>query len=136
MVPYATKTNKLPGSNYAEARKNAIELFAEIKKKTKRKPYIRSAYFNKQKIFFEYFWQHLYDKGPKERYKRLRYFGVAIELIKNSKNHPTTKQNPNNPNEILHRFAGLTKNKEIFYVQIKENRRNSKKYFISCFPPD
>ena len=36
--------------------------------------------------------------------------------------------------EILHRFAGLTKNRELFYVQIKEDKRSGRKYFMSCFP--
>ena len=43
-------------------------------------------------------------------------------------------ENADNRNEILHRFAGKTKDKEIFFVQIKENKKNSKKYFMSCFP--
>jgi len=136
MIPYPTKTEKLPGTNYAEVRKNATFLFTQIKRKTKRRPYIRSAYFNKQKIFFDYFWQHLQQKGPKERFKRLKYFGTALEVIKNSRNSPSSKQNPNKPNEILHRFAGLTKNKELFYVQIKEDKKSGRKYFMSCFPPE
>jgi len=136
MIPHTTKASKLPGSNYAEVRKNALCLFNQIKKKTKRRPYIRSAYFNKQKIFFDYFWQHLYQKSPKERFKRLKYFGAAIEVIKNSRNQPVSKQNPNVSDEILHRFAGLTKGKELFYVQIKEEKRSGKKHLISCFSPD
>ena len=59
MIPYSTKIKKLPGTNYTEVRKEALFLFNEIKRKTKRRPYIRSAYFNKQKVFFDYFWSHL-----------------------------------------------------------------------------
>jgi len=136
MIPYQTKAKRLPGTSYAEVRTNAIFLFNQIKKRTKRRPYIRSAYFNKQKIFFDYFWQHLHQKGPKERFKRLKYFNAAIEVMKNSRNQPSSKQNPNKPNEILHRFAGLTKDKELFYVQIKENKKSGRKYFMSCFPPE
>jgi hypothetical protein len=47
---YQTKTNKLPGSNYSEVKSRAYLIFKQIKSKTKRKPYIKSAYFNKQKI--------------------------------------------------------------------------------------
>ena len=86
----------------------------KIKKQTKRRPYVRSTYFNKQKIFFDFFWKHLFQKNPK--------------------NHPLSEENPHKKSEILHRFAGLTKDKELFYVQIKENKRNNKKYFMSCFP--
>ena len=36
--------------------------------------------------------------------------------------------------EILHRFKGITPEGEEFFVQIKENKRNGQKYFISVFP--
>ena len=134
MIPYQTNKEKLPGTNYAEVRKQAVFLFNQIKKRTKRKPYIKSAYFNKQKIFFDYFWIHLSQKNPREGFKRLQCFEVAIDLIRYSRNHPSSKQNPNREREILHRFEGITKSKERFYIQIKEDKRNDKKYFLSCFP--
>lgn len=134
MIPYSTKIKKLPGTNYTEVKKNAEIVFKEIKSKTKRRPYIRSAFFNKQKIFFDYFWTHLFQKGPKERMRRLKYFEAALEVIEKSRNHPTSGENPHKKGEILHRFAGLTKNKELFYVQIKEDKKSSNKYFMSVFP--
>lgn len=133
MIFYQTNKQKLSGTNYTETRKQALIVFNEIKRATKRRPYIRSAYFKKQKIFFDYFWTHLHQKRARERFARLQYFEAAIELITYSKNHPSSKQNPNQEKEILHRFAGLTKNKEQFYVQIKEDKRSDKKYFMSCF---
>ena len=69
----------------------------------------------------------------KKRTKRIKYFSCAVDLIKNSKIAPTSKESANNKNEILHRFAGKTKNKEPFFVQIKEDKKNDKKYFMSCF---
>lgn len=134
MIPYQTKIKKLPGTNYSEVRKHALLLLNQIKRKTKRRPYIRSAYFNKQKIFFDYFWVHLFEKNLKERVKRIKYFPCAIDLIRNSKIAPISKENIDNKNEILHRFIGKTKDKKMFFVQIKENKKNSKKYFMSCFP--
>jgi len=136
MIPYPTKIKKLSGTSYSEVRKSANDLFKQIKSKTKRRPYMKSAYFNKQKIFFDFFWVHLIQKRPKERFERLKYFGAAIEIIKKSKNKPSSKQNPNKSNEILHRFAGLTKEKELFYVQIKEFKKSKSKYFMSCFSPE
>jgi len=123
MIPYPTKIKKLPGTSYAEIREHAIFLFNQIKRKTKRRPYVRSAYFNKQKIFFDYFWQHLFEKSFKERVRRLKYFGCALDLIKNSRNEPISFENPHRHSEILHRFAGLSKEKELFYVQIKEDKK-------------
>ena len=134
IIPYQTKIKKLPGTNYAEVRKRAAASFDQIKKKTKRKPYIRSAYFKKKKIFFDYFWILLRQKRPKERFKSLKYFECSIDLIKNSRNKPFVEVNRNKKTEILYRFVGLTKGKELFYTQIKENRRSKRKYFMSCFP--
>lgn len=136
MIPYQTKTKKLSGTSYSEVRKHAMQIFNEIKRKSKRRPYIRSAYFNKQKIFFDYFWEHMHQKSPKERYKRLKYFSAAIQLISYCRNEPASKPNPNKPIETLHRFAGLTDSNDLFYVQIKEDKKAEKKYFMSCFPPE
>jgi len=131
---YQSNKNKLLGTRYVGVRNQALFIFNKIKKRTKRRPYLRSAYFKKQKIFFDYFWSHLYQKHYKERLKRLYYFEAAIDLIRNSKNSPTSGQNPNKKSEILHRFEGLTKDKKNFSVQIKEDLRTDKKYFMSCFP--
>ena len=134
MIFYQTKTKKLPGTNYLEVRKYALFILNQIKKRTKRRPYIRSAYFIKQKIFFDYFWIHLLQKNPEERTRRIKYFPCAIDLIKNSRITPISMENINNKNETLHRFTGKTKDGEVFFVQIKENKKNDKKYFMSCFP--
>ncbi len=136
MIPYQTKSNKLSGNSYGEIRNNAFFVFNRIKKKTKRRPYVRAPYFNKEKIFFDYFWKHLFQKSPKERCVRLRYFKAAIEVIEKSKNDPISTENPHKKGEILHRFAGFTKNKELFYVQIKQDKRSGAKYFMSCFPDE
>ena len=132
MIPYQTKEKKLSGTNYQKVMKRARQEFRSIKIKTKRRPYIRSAYFNKEKIFFDYFWSHLSQKPPKERFKRLQYFKAAVELIQYSNIQPTVKPNANRPKEMVYRFAGTTKDKKQFFVQIKDNK--GKKFFMSCFP--
>ena len=136
MIPYQGKVKKLAGTSYKEVWKKAQLYYSRIKKRTKRKLYIRSAYFNKQKIFFSYFWIHLSQKGWKQKTDRLRYFPSALELIRKSRNKSSIRVNPNNKNELLYRFAGLTKNKELFFVQIKENVRTDRKYFMSVFSTD
>jgi len=133
-IPYQTKARKLSGSNYAEIKKSADFIFKEIKLKTKRRPYIRSLYFKKEKVFFDFFWQHLFEKSLKERVRRLKFLPCAVDLIKNSRNAPTSKENVDKKGETLHRFLGQTKNKEIFFVQIKEDKKSGRKYFMSCFP--
>ena len=92
---------------------------------------MRSMYFKKEKIFFDYFWDHLRQKLPKERFRRLKYFKASIELIKNSRNQPILKENIGKK-EILYRFSGVTFEKESFFVQIKEDKKG-KKYLMSCF---
>ncbi|MDX9913053.1 MAG: hypothetical protein RBS77_00540 [Candidatus Moranbacteria bacterium] len=135
MIPYQAKSKKIAGTSYGEVLRNAFRVYDEIKKKTKRRPYVRSAYFKKEKIFLDYFREHIFQKPPKERMKRLKYFKATVELIQYSKNAPASKENPHRRSEILHRFAGLTKEKELFFVQIKEDKKK-KKYLMSCFPPE
>lgn len=131
---YFVKSEKLSGTSYGDVYKKAFAIYKRIKARTKRRPYIRSAYFNKDKIFLGLFWSHLKDKHHRERTRRLKYFPCAIELIKNSRLDPTSKENLEKTSEILHRFRGITPEKEIFLVQIKENKRNNQKYLISVFP--
>ncbi|MBU1199967.1 hypothetical protein KJ953_00355 [Patescibacteria group bacterium] len=135
MVPYQSRHSKLPGTSYKEVYKHAWKIFTQIRSQTKRQPYIKSAYFNKQKVFFTHFWIHLFQKPQRLRKNRLKFFQVAIDLITNSHNQPISKPNPNKKSETLHRFYGLTKNKELFIVQIKQTA-NNRKLFMSCFQPE
>jgi len=131
---YQTHELKLGGTrSYRDSIKKANVFFKPIAKRTKRQPYVRSAYFNKQKIFFNYFWRHLFDYSHKIRIERLQYLPAAIELIQKSRNNPETKENINRKGEMLHRFYGFTKEKEPFCVQIKENKRTGAKFFMSVF---
>ncbi|MBU0731509.1 hypothetical protein KKC88_01345 [Patescibacteria group bacterium] len=134
MQIYQTKECKLSGSTYAEVKKQAFLLYFRIKRKSKRKTYVRSAYFKKEKIFLNLFWSHMFEKNPRQRFNRLKYFPAAIDLIQNSRNHPSVKQNPNNKEEVFYRFFGYTQEKQLFCVQIKTNIHQRKKYLISCFP--
>jgi len=95
---------------------------------------LRSAYFKKDKIFLHYYWEHLWAQNWRDRVRRLKYYSCALDLIKNSKSDPISKENPNKKSEILHRFAGTTKDKELFFVQIKEDKRSGEKHFMSVFP--
>lgn len=134
MQYYQTKANIIPTTSYKTVEDVALKYFKEIKKRTKRTPYIRSIYFNKQKVFLNIFWSHLHEKHEKERTRRLKYFECALDLIKNSKITPSVKTNPNKQSESLYRFAGKTKGGNIFFVQIKENKKTKRKDLISIFP--
>jgi len=137
MKVYKTKIKKFSGTDFHDVYEKAFGLYSEIKRKTKRRTYVRSAYFNKNKIFLDLFWQHLFRKENwRDRVRRMKYFGCAIELIKNSRFEPKSKENPNVPVEILHRFYGITKDNELFCVQIKEEKKKGQKFLISVFPTD
>lgn len=135
MNVYKVKSNKLHGTNFSEVCKNAFLLYKNIRKKTKRRAYIRSPYFNKEKIFLELFWSHLHEKfSHRDKIRRVRYFACAIELLQNSKFDPESKENVDRKSEILHRFTGITKNGEKFFVQVKEEKRSGQKWLMSVFP--
>lgn len=134
MPVYKTKTKELNGSNFHEVRKRAFGFYQSIKRKSKRKPYVRSAYFKKDKVFLEIFWSHTFEKNFWDQIRRMKFFPCAIELISQSYFDPVSKENPNKPSEILHRFTGLSSQNSLFHVQIKEEKRNGKKWLISVFP--
>ena len=134
---YRTKIEKLPGTQWHQVNKKAFGQYKIIKNKTKRRPYTRSAYFNKEKIFLGLFWQHLHEKSNiRDKTRRLRFFPCAIELIQDSRIKPTTKISKEEPKIYLHRFIGITPSKKQFFVQIKENTKNYQKWLISIFPWD
>lgn len=135
MTPYQTHSALLKGSNWEEVLSKTRHIFRKIQLKSRRKSYLRSAYFHKEKVFFDYFWIHLSQKNRKIRTKRLKYFLAAIELIEYCRHEPVSKENPNARGEIFHRFYGLTKEKHLFCVQIKEMKQTGSKYLMSIFPP-
>ncbi len=134
MTVFKTKTNRVPGTRYREVYDEAFGLFSIIKKKTKRRPYIRSSYFKGQKVFLDLFWRHLHEKNWRDRARRIRFFPAAVELMRNSKEEPQSKENPNDKSEILHRFTGITSDGHLFYVQVREEKRTGNKSMYSVFP--
>ncbi|MFC1618038.1 hypothetical protein ACFL2B_02035 [Patescibacteria group bacterium] len=134
MQIYQTKTNRLSGTDYREVHKKARAVYQKIARQTKRRPYVRSAYFGKQKIFLTIFWPHIYEKKNwRDKVRRMRYLPCAFELIQKSRFQPISKVNQNRKIEILYRFFGKTGNGKIFFVQIKENRKTGKKWLMSVF---
>ncbi len=132
---YKSKYNELPGTALDEIMKQARYEYHQVQKRTPRRvPYVRSKYFTKDKIFINNFWDHLNQKSPKERVARLKFYACAIDLLRNSTYAPDTIYSNVDMNVGLHRFYGQTKDGNYFCVQIKENKRNGRKDFISMFP--
>ena len=90
MKPFPVKSDKLDvrGFDNRQVVKIAQDFFKALMHKTKRQLYIRSAYFGKKKIFFTYFWKHLYQKSPRQRRIRIVYLPCAIELIQKCRHAP------------------------------------------------
>lgn len=133
---YKSNAPKFAGTSFEEVVRKARALTKQIEHKTKRRAYVRSAFFKKDKIFLDYFWPHLNQKPPRERKKRLAYLPCGIELIEKSRIEPTSRVNPNRKSEVLYRFAGATPSGELFFVQIKEDTKSGNKYLMSVFPPE
>lgn len=91
---------RLAGTEFKEVHKKAFALYRQIISKSRRRPYVRSIYFKKQKIFLNLFWHHLWDKYKwQDRMRRLQYFAAALDLIQYSSCDPQSKENPNNASE-------------------------------------
>jgi hypothetical protein len=135
MHAYRSKYSELKGTDSDELTGIARYEYHMIQKRTpERVAYVRSRYFNRDKIFINNFWEHLNQKSPKERVRRLRLYACAIDLIRNSNYAPDTIYTHTDVDIGLHRFYGQTKNGTYFCVQIKQNKRNNRKDFISAFP--
>lgn len=135
MKVYQSRYTKLAGRTYIDVERKARKIHNDIAKATKRSPYIRSVYFKKDKVFIDLFWSHLNQKSRSDRKRRLKYYEAAIDLLEHTTQVPLIKPNPNGKHEEVYRFAGLTKENELFYVQVKEDKAGHK-YFMSVFPSE
>ncbi|MGB2787403.1 MAG: hypothetical protein WBB94_03405 [Candidatus Saccharimonadaceae bacterium] len=134
MKIYQSKIGKIPGRNYSDIERAARRIHIDIARQTKRSPYVKSEYFGKSKVFIDMFWSHLNQKPRSDRKRRLKYYAAAIDLLNNSRIEPTRKPNPNGKQEIVYRFYGVTKDSELFCVQVKQDSKGNK-YFMSVFSP-
>lgn len=133
MKVYQSKALLLPGTSYDEVLVVARKENRKIEQLTKRQPYVRSTYFNKDKIFITMFWNHLMDKHPKARTRRLKLFNAAIDLLRNTHCEPETVFRRDDLSVLLHRFYGITKDGVGYCVQVKQNKRSGRKDFMSVF---
>jgi len=133
MKQYKSKYSLIPGTSYDEVVMVARREYKKIVNLTKRQPYVRSTYFNKDKIFVAIFWEHLSQKHRKERMKRLKFYNAAIDLLRNSRCEPDTIFKSNNLSTLLHRFYGVSKEGKEYCVQVKQNKRSGRKDFMSVF---
>lgn len=133
MQSYKSKLKLLPGTSYDEVIKIARQEHKKIEKLTKRQPYVRSTYFNKDKIFVSMFWTHLMQKDRKVRLKRLKFYSAAIDLMRNTRCEPETIFRKDDLSVFTHRFYGITKEGVEYCVQVKQDKRSGRKDFMSVY---
>lgn len=132
---FESKYSLLSGKTHKDAIRLARGIYSTIKKRNRRRqPYVRSMYFNGDKVFIALFWDHLAQKKQEEQTRRIRLYECSLELIRNNRFSPTTITDRQNGNILLHRFTGKTKEGQLFNVQIKQSKKSGRKDFISCFP--
>jgi len=133
MKSFQSKVKVIPGTSYQEVVKIVRQEHKKIEKQTKRIPYVRSTYFNKDKVFISLFMAHITQKNLKERTKRLKLYNAGIDLLRNSRCEPETLFDNDDRSMMLHRFYGITKDGIEFCVQVKHNKRSNRKDFMSVF---
>jgi hypothetical protein len=112
----------------------ARKAFRALQKQTKRRPHIRSAYFKKDKLFFDFFWQHMQSKSVPDRARRLKYVPCALEILRQSRHDPITYVDKYQPGIIKHEFIGKATDGIIFSVIIQQDRKTGKKQLLSIYP--
>ena len=128
---YNCRAKFIPGHNLKEVSRIARRIFNALHPKSKRRPYVKSAYFG-EKIFLDNYWPHLKEKTPSDQIRRLKFFEVALELIQKSKMRPMFESRDEMKKEALYRFLGKADEK-YFVVQIKEDLKRSQKFLMSAF---
>lgn len=132
---YQSKVGLLPGTSFREIMAAARREYHIAQKRTPRRvAHVRSAYFAKDKIFINTFWNHLGQKHPADQMRRLKLYRAALDLVRYSKMTPDTVFSKDDMNSIMHRFYGVTSDGHYYTVQIKQNKRTNRKDFISVFP--
>ena len=130
---WKVKAKPLPGSKLVVARSAFNKFFTKTFSGSKRKPYIRSKFFGKRKVFVHLFREHTYQKHRQEQIRRLKLFPAALDLIIHSTCKPLSKSHQTKSYLMLHRFYGRFSNGKAFAVQISENKKRSELFFLSVF---
>ena len=91
MNSFKSKCDLLAGTDYQEVIHTARREYRAIQKRNpRRQPYIRSKYFNGDKVFINIFWNHLVQKRKGEQMKRAKLLACAIDLLRNTSTPPDT----------------------------------------------
>ncbi|MDR2672188.1 MAG: hypothetical protein LBC35_02620 [Coriobacteriales bacterium] len=126
---FKSRHTNLSGSNDRELYHKARAIQQAMTAGSRRRPYVRSKFFNRQKVFLDIFWTHLFAKNPGERRRRIALFACVVDLVQNTTYQPEIYVRGN---ERFYRFFGVSKNGVRFAVQIKQDRKKAL-YLLSVF---
>ncbi|MDR0980106.1 MAG: hypothetical protein LBM12_03090 [Candidatus Nomurabacteria bacterium] len=132
---YQSKCSLLPGTSYDEVLLLARAAYKQFSTKTRRTPYLNAKYkgYKTPKIFLDLFWTHIFQKKPRERFERLKLYSCALDTLRNTQTPPEA-QKSFDKDIRLYRIYGVSRNGKKFCVQIKEELKTGRKYFMSVFP--
>jgi hypothetical protein len=116
-----------------EVVRTARLLYRKAVGKSRRMPYVNSKcrLFNTPKVFLDLYWSHLNQKPSRERFRRIKLYQCALDVLRNSRLEPDIIRSDK---EVFYRFFGTTRSGKKFCVQVKEELKTGRKYFMSAFP--
>ena len=126
---FQSKYPKLYSTVYLRVYNQTKTYYESLIKNPRRKPHIKSKYFD-GKVFLDEFWTQILKRNLADRHRRLTFYYCAIDLIQHSKYTPQIKMKSG---KKLYEFYGIAKNGEKFAVHIRRSPRGES-YFMSCFP--
>jgi hypothetical protein len=129
LAEYQSTETKLYSTVYLRVLARASGYYKSLITNPRRKPNVRSKYFDHKKVFLDEFWTQILFRNLADRRRRLAFYICAIDLIKNSKCAPEIKYEKG---KKLLEFRGIAKNGEKFAVHLRQSKDNI--YMMSCFP--
>jgi hypothetical protein len=126
---YHSVKSKLYSSVYARVHHQAMAHYESLINNPRRKPCVRSKYFDNKKVFLDEFWTQILRRNFADRRRRLAFYVCAIDLIKNTRCEPEIKHESG---KKFYEFYGVAKNGEKFVVHLRQSKDNI--YMVSCFP--
>ena len=135
MRVYQSKYNQLPGTSYQEIINAAHYHHQKLQKRNpRRRVYVRSRYFNRDKVFLTLFWPHLLQKRRGDQMRRAKLYLCALDLLRNYNYLNGAVIENGHPEATLLRFMGRTKDGVLYVVQVKVYIRSNRKDLISVYP--
>ena len=125
---FKSKHSKLYSTVYSRVFCSARLYYESLIQNPRRKPYVKSKFFDK-KVFLDEFWTQILRRNLADRRRRLSFYICAIDLIQNTRCEPVIKYEVG---KEFYEFYGIAKNGEKFVVHMRRSKENI--YFMSCFP--